>query len=263
MKLLDAVFVFQMQEEQELLWHQRVHSHTQGQFELHYFVSCCGTFTNARSRYAIHPGSLFVTSPGTIHSIEAGGGELLTYYATLLSCPSEEELIEHLEAQNPFHIGTNWRFFFEEVRDKGLSSKEEMQKSAIHQVLGLLYSLAAGTKMEENKGEDHRLERAIRYMQRHLFDKVSLEMIASHIQLDPSYFVRLFKSRMNTTPMRYYANLRLEAARALVTSTNLSVKEIAAKLQFCSEFHFSKCFKESTGQSPSSYRRSHLQLLGN
>jgi transcriptional regulator GlxA family with amidase domain len=48
-----------------------------------------------------------------------------------------------------------------------------------------------------------------------------------------------------------------------VTSTNLSVKEIAAKLQFCSEFHFSKCFKESTGQSPSSYRRSHLQLLGN
>ena len=68
---------------------------------------------------------------------------------------------------------------------------------------------------------------------------------------------------MNTTPMRYYANLRLEAARALVTSTNLSVKEIAAKLQFCSEFHFSKCFKESTGQSPSSYRRSHLQLLGN
>jgi len=263
MKLLDAVFVFQMHEEQELLWHQRVHSHGADQFEIHYFVSGSGTFTNARSRYAIHPGSLFVTSPQTIHSIEAEGSELLTYYATLLSCPGQGELIGRLESENPFHIGTNWRFFFEEVRDKGLSSNEELKMSAVHQVLGLLYSLAGGKTMEENTGENHRLERAIRYMQRHLFDKVNLEMIAAHVQLDPSYFVRLFKSRMNITPMRYYANLRLEAARALVTSTNLSVKEIAAKLQFCSEFHFSKCFKESTGQSPSSYRRSHLQLLGN
>ncbi|MCK9348719.1 MAG: AraC family transcriptional regulator [Sphaerochaeta sp.] len=33
-------------------------------------------------------------------------------------------------------------------------------------------------------------------------------------------------------------------------------------MQFCSEFHFSKRFKQSTGSSPSSYRKTHLQLLG-
>ncbi|MEA4859907.1 MAG: AraC family transcriptional regulator [Sphaerochaeta sp.] len=262
MELLDAVFVFQMHEEQELLWHQRVHSHEKGQFELHYFVSGSGTFTNAHRRYAISPGSLFVTTSEVVHSIEADKEESLTYYATLLFCPEEIDLVRRLEQTNPIKVGTNWRFFFEEVRDKGLSQNRELRISACHQVLGLLYNLAAGTKMEEAKGVNIRLEKAIRYMQRHVFDKLSLDMIANHVQLDPSYFVRLFKKRMNITPMQYYSGLQLEAARALLTSTNLSVKEIADKLQFCSEFHFSKRFKQSTGASPSAYRKTHLQLLG-
>ncbi len=262
MELLDAVFVFQMHEEQELLWHQRIHSHETGQFEVHYFVSGSGTFSNAHNRFTIYPGSLFVTTGGTIHAIEADKQTNLTYYATLLSCPEEMELIEKLERMNPIAMGTNSRFFFEEVRDKGLSSSRELRISACHQMLGLLYNLAAGTKLEENQGENVHLEKAIRYMQRHVFDNLDLQMIASHVQLDPSYFVRLFKKRMNTTPIRYYSNLQLEAARALLTSTTLSIKEIAAKLQFCSEFHFSKRFKQSTGSSPSAYRKTHLQLLG-
>lgn len=262
MELLDAVFVFQMHEKQELLWHQRVHSHEKGQFEVHYFVSGSGTFSNAQNRYTIRAGTLFVTSGEIVHSIEANKEDSLTYYATLIRCPEEHHLIERLEQKNPIHLGPNWRFFFEEIRDKGLSSKPELRISACHQVLGLLYNLAAGTNMEESKGENIRLEKAIHYMQRHVFDNLSLSMIANCVQLDPSYFVRLFKKRMNITPMRYYSNLQLEAARALLTSTNLSVKEIADKLQFCSEFHFSKRFKQSTGTSPSVYRKTHLQLLG-
>lgn len=261
MDLLDAVFVFQMHEEHELLWHQRVHSHGQDEFELHYFASGNGTFSNARNRYRITPGSLFVTTGGTVHNIEAGREENLTYYATLIHCPEERELFMRIEAMNPIKLGTNWRFFFEEVRDKGLSPTREKRISACHQVLGLLYNLAAGTKVEENKEENIRLEKAIRYMQHHIFDKLDLQMIAGHVQLDRSYFVRLFRKRMNTTPMQYYTNLRLEAARALLNSTTLSIKEIADRLQFCSEFHFSKRFKQSTGCSPSAYRKTHTQII--
>lgn len=262
MELLDAVFVYQMHEEQELLWHQRIHSHEQGQFEMHYFVSGSGTFSNAHNRYTIFPGSFFVTTAQTIHAIEADKEESLTYYATLLYCPEEQELIEKLQSMNPITLGTNWRFFFEEIRDKGLSQTGALRISACHQVLGLLYNLSAGGKIEEAEGENVCLEKAIRYMQKHVFDKLCLTQIAQHVQLDPSYFVRLFKKRMNTTPMHYYSNLQLEAARSLLISSNLSVKEIAAKLQFCSEFHFSKRFKQSTGSSPTAYRKTHLQLLG-
>ncbi len=263
MEIIDAVFVYQMHENQELLWHQRVHSHEEGSFEIHYFVSGSGTFTNGCDSYTIAPGSLFVTSDEKEHSITSDEGANLTYYATLISCPEQKGLFSKLEHKHPLPIGTNWRFFFEEVRDKALSTKEELRLSSCHQLLGFLYSLLAGSVSERTTGSHVRLEKAIRHMQRHVFDNLQLSQIASHVGLDPSYFVRLFRKRMNTTPMKYYSNLQLEAARALLTSSDLSVKEIAAKLQFCSEFHFSKRFKASTGSSPSLYRKTHLQLLGN
>ena len=172
-------------------------------------------------------------------------------------------LVSRLQEKNPLNIGTKWRFFFEEVRDKGLSPNLELRLSACHQIFGLLYNLLAGSASEDPVEENVCLEKAIRYMQRHVFDKLTLEQIAAHVQLDASYFIRLFKKRMNTTPMKYYTNLQLEAARSLLACSNLSIKEIAAKLQFCSEFHFSKRFKQSTGLSPSMYRKTHLQLLGN
>ncbi|HAF85520.1 MAG TPA: AraC family transcriptional regulator [Sphaerochaeta sp.] len=263
MEIVDAVFVYQMHEKQELLWHQRVHSHENGAFEIHYFVSGSGTFTNGSNWYTIAPGSLFVTSGEKKHSITSDEEANLTYYATLISCPEQTSLFTKLENRHPLHIGTNWRFFFEEVRDKALSTKEELRLSACHQLLGFLYNLLAGSVSERTTGSHVRLEKAIRHMQRHVFDNLSLSQIANHVGLDPSYFVRLFRKRMNTTPMKYYSNLQLEAARAMLTSGDLSIKEIAAKLQFCSEFHFSKRFKASTGSSPSLYRKTHLQLLGN
>ncbi|NBK21193.1 MAG: AraC family transcriptional regulator [Spirochaetia bacterium] len=263
MEILDAVFVYQMHEKQELLWHQRVHSHEEGSFEIHYFVSGSGTFTNGKTWYTIAPGSLFVTSDEKEHSITSDEGANLTYYATLIACPEQKALFTKLENKHPLHIGTNWRFFFEEVRDKALSPKQELRLSSCHQLLGLLYNLLAGSVSERATGSNVRLEKAIRHMQRHVFDNLNLSQIANHVGLDPSYFVRLFRKRMNTTPMKYYSSLQLEVARALLTSGDLSIKEIAAKLQFCSEFHFSKQFKASTGSSPSTYRKTHLQLLGN
>ncbi|MDY0288630.1 MAG: helix-turn-helix domain-containing protein [Sphaerochaeta sp.] len=262
MEILDAVFVYQMHEKQELLWHQRKHSHEEGSFEVHYFVSGSGTFTNGKNSYTITAGSLFVTTDEREHSIRTDEGANLTYYATLIACPQQRELFTKLESTHPLHIGTNWRFFFEEVRDKALSSKEELRLSACHQLLGFLYTLLAGNVTERTTVEHVRLEKAIRHMQRHVFDNLCLTQIAGHVGLENSYFVRLFRKRMNTTPMKYYSSLQLEAARAMLTSGDLSIKEIAAKLQFCSEFHFSKQFKASTGSSPSLYRKTHLQVLG-
>ncbi len=262
MEVKDAVFVFQMHEEAELLWHQRVHSHGYDRVELHYFVGGDGTFINGKNRYSISSGSLFLTTTGTTHQIEASMSDPLTYYAILFECKEHQELFNRLERKNPIHLGTGRRFFFEEIRDKSLKMEKELRISAAHQILGLLYSLAAeGVKPVERK-ENVIIERALDYMQNHIFEKLTLTEIADYVERDPSYFVRLFKTWMNITPMQYYANLQLEAARALLANTNLSVKEVAARLKYCSEFHFSKQFKRSTGLSPTAYRLRYLQKLG-
>jgi len=266
MKILDAVFVYQMQSPNELLWHGRVHAHEPHTWEIHYFLGGNGVFINNNTRYTITPGSLFVSSPETVHAISATAREAVTYYAILVQLGSGDDELRRLLDENlgtgPFRVGTNYRFFFEEVKEKALSKDHNRHQSACHQIASLLYQIGAGERGPVRNQESHHLEKALRIMHREVFNTLSLEELASAVDLSPSYLVRLFRYRMNQSPMRYYMKLKIEAASAMLTCTNDSVKAISEKLSFSSEFHFSRQFKAHTDLSPSLYRKNYLQKLG-
>ena len=61
----------------------------------------------------------------------------------------------------------------------------------------------------------------------------------------------LFRSE---SPSQYHLNVRLNRAKELLTSTALSINEIASHTGFESVFYFSKLFKKKNGASPRSYR---------
>ncbi|MFA5468892.1 MAG: helix-turn-helix domain-containing protein [Sphaerochaetaceae bacterium] len=266
MDILDAVFVYQMRNKSELRWHGRTHAHSDDEFEIHYFLGGDGEFTNGPTTYTISPGALFISAPHTTHTIRAKAEDPVTYYAILLRIEGEEdelgELLRLQEKNSPFHIGTNYRFFFEEIKEKGLSASFNRRQSACHQLCSLLFLLQDGAKGPSSDKESRHLERSLRIMQKNVMGTLTLTELASELNLTESYFIRLFSKRMNQTPMKYYMKLKIEAASALLTCTELSVKEIAAKLSFSSEFHFSKQFKLKTGLAPTFYRRSYLQKLG-
>jgi AraC-like DNA-binding protein len=60
-------------------------------------------------------------------------------------------------------------------------------------------------------------------------------------------------------PMRYYSRLKIEAARAMLSSTNLRVQEIADKLGYENQFGFARAFRRVSGMSPTQYRATCLQ----
>ena len=266
MDIHDAVFVYQMKSLRELRWHGRTHAHGDREFEIHYFLGGDGEFVNGKTSYTISPGALFVSSPHTVHSIHARADDPVTYYAILVELGKGEEelgfMLLEQEHHSPYHIGTNYRFFFEEVKEKGLSQSLRRRQSACHQVCSLLYMLEEGPDGLGSDNESRHLERALRIMQKNVMGSLTLGELAHELNLTESYFIRLFSRRMRQTPMKYYMKLKVEAASALLTCTELSVKEIAAKLGFSSEFHFSKQFKLKTGMAPTYYRRNYLQMLG-
>ena len=53
-------------------------------------------------------------------------------------------------------------------------------------------------------------------------------------------------------------DIRIETACNLLKNTNLSLKEISAKVGYSNQYYFSSCFKKKTGQTPSSYRQQNL-----
>jgi len=267
MEIFDVVFVYQMRRQNEIRWHGRIHAHGDSEFEIHYFLGGEGEFINGNTSYAINPGTLFVSSPHTLHSIHARADDPVTYYAILFQLREDEnnlaEMLRIQELNSPYHIGTNYRFFFEEVKEKGLSQSFHRQQSACHQICSLLYMLEDGPDGLSSDYESRHLEKSLRIMQKHVMGSLTLKELAHELHLTESYFIRLFSRRMKQTPMKYYMKLKIEAASALLASTELSVKEIAAKLGFSSEFHFSKQFKHKTGIAPTFYRRNYLQMIGN
>ncbi|MBI9105290.1 MAG: helix-turn-helix transcriptional regulator [Spirochaetales bacterium] len=98
------------------------------------------------------------------------------------------------------------------------------------------------------------IERSLKIMQDKVFNKLSLEQLAGRLKLNKSYFIRLFGRKMNTTPMKYFTRLKIEAASSMLISTALPIYGILEKLCFYSEFHFSKSFKQHKGLPPRDYR---------
>ncbi len=72
--------------------------------------------------------------------------------------------------------------------------------------------------------------------------------------LGRSQFNALFKRASGMTPRRYFEQRKLEAARRLLTTPGVSLKEISADLGFRHGSHFSQWFKHLHGTPPSSLR---------
>ncbi|MCF7945720.1 MAG: AraC family transcriptional regulator [Spirochaetia bacterium] len=269
MRIKDVVFVYQMKSVQELRWHGRHHEHGGNDYELHYFLQGEGYFLNNAAKHVIQNGKLFLTEPHSEHAIIASSIKRpVSYYAVLFKLETDDDEIREL-LRNKFHpvhgaiIGTSYRFFFEEIKEKGMSNKPYLQKSAVYQLLSFLYGSFSGNSQNFLGDEtNHHIERALSIMQNNVFSYMNLEMLAKRLYLDKSYFIRLFKKKMQTTPMKYYMKLKIEAASSMLINTDLQIRLIAGKLSFSSEFHLSRVFKEYTGISPSNYRKQYIQTLG-
>lgn len=64
-----------------------------------------------------------------------------------------------------------------------------------------------------------------------------------------------FNTLFGTSPFKYYNNLRMEEARALIRNTNLPLEAVASKLGYKSYPHFSLYFKKRFGHSPLTYQK--------
>jgi AraC-like DNA-binding protein len=260
----DVVFVYHLRDERQIAWHGRAHAHPQGQYELHYFISGEGSFRNHGALHPIRPGTLHITPPGVRHQISATDSRKpITYYAVLIDAEGEEELLSLLSRlgsrRGAIAVGTAQRFFFADLLEKSRSGRKELVMAAYHGLLSFLYSLDGGLAASRAPTDNAHVEKALAIMQGNIEGELDLGALCERIQLSREHFVRLFSERMGMPPMRYYSRLKIEAARAMLSSTNLRVHEIADKLGYENQFNFARAFKRVSGMAPTEYRATCLQ----
>ncbi|WP_333685014.1 GlxA family transcriptional regulator [Pontibaca methylaminivorans] len=96
--------------------------------------------------------------------------------------------------------------------------------------------------------------RAIEIMRGALEEPVSPAAIAQDLGISVRQLERLFGRYFNTSPGRYYMELRLDRARHLLLQTEMSISEIAVASGFQSLGHFSRLYRKSFGTTPSAQR---------
>ena len=80
--------------------------------------------------------------------------------------------------------------------------------------------------------------------------------LARHCNVSESGIYAFFRSYANTTPIELKNRIQAEMAAELLSSTDLSVEEIADRLGFCSSAYLRKIFKAQFGKTPSELRKS-------
>lgn len=98
------------------------------------------------------------------------------------------------------------------------------------------------------------ITKVISYMTNNYMHKITLEDVAEHIYLSPSYLSKVFKEEMKMPFSTYLNNVRIEKSKVLLLSEQLSVSEVADLAGFYDQSYFNKVFKKSVGVTPKKYR---------
>ena len=96
-------------------------------------------------------------------------------------------------------------------------------------------------------------EKAVGYMNRNVFENISVSSIAEHCNISISSAKRIFEKYGGLPIHRYFLMLKMQKATELLQS-GMSVSDTAERLNFCSQAYFSKAYKRETGLSPSSLK---------
>ena len=92
------------------------------------------------------------------------------------------------------------------------------------------------------------------YLHDNLGAEIKLESLARLAGLDMFYFARCFKQSTGLPPHRYLLEERLKLARRLIAETALPLAEIALKVGFSSQSHFTEAFRRYLKTTPKKYR---------
>lgn len=99
------------------------------------------------------------------------------------------------------------------------------------------------------------LLKAREYIKQNYFcQDISLESVASYVNLSPNHFSTVFSQETGKTFIEYLTAVRIKKAKELLTGSKMKCGDISYEVGYGDPHYFSFLFKKKTGTSPSEYR---------
>jgi len=163
-------------------------------------------------------------------------------------------------AKSPvFHLGFSSTIIglYEDIANYTLEERAGYQQIISSIVLYILGSLYYKSKNQTHNDSFalNKIDEARSIMKQGIEDIISPEEISERLGVSYSWFRKMFKQYVNTSPAQYLLHLKFLRSKELLDTTELTVSEIAYKLNFGTPGQFSSFFRKKEGIPPLQYRK--------
>ena len=83
----------------------------------------------------------------------------------------------------------------------------------------------------------------------------TVEELAREVGTSRSTIADRFTDLLGASPMRYLSSWRMQIAKQLLSTSDLSLQEVASRVGYESEYAFNRAFKKFVGEPPAKWRK--------
>ena len=233
------------------------------EYQLLYITEGEGVFHSTTVKEApIREGDLFLLFPGEWHSYHPNPRIGWKSYWIGFKGRNMDDRVRagFLSPSKPiYHVGFSdaivrlYKKAYESAVEEAAYS-QQLMAGIVNHLIGMMYSKERNIQLSRNQAHVDMISKARLRIREALESELTIQQVAEELGISYSNFRKLFKEHTGISPAIYQQDLRLQRAKELLSTTNLSVKEIAYRLNFDSPDYFSAKFKAKTGRRPSELR---------
>lgn len=145
-------------------------------------------------------------------------------------------------------LGANYRSLSELA---AIDDEEDLAEWVRH----MLESLIEAIRTNDTFPHSLLLAKAIAYMRDHLGENLRRDDVARHAGVSPGHLAAVMTERMGRSFTEMLVQMRVDRAKDLLRTTDLSLSSIALECGFYDQSHLNKIFRKATRKSPGAYRR--------
>ena len=233
------------------------------EYQLLYLTEGEGVFhSRTVSEASIHEGDLFLLFPGEWHSYHPNPKTGWKSYWIGFKGRNMDDRVRagFLSPQKPiYHVGFSdsivslYKSAYNAALEEAAYS-QQLMAGMVNLLIGMMYSKERNIQLSRNQAHVDMISRSRLRIREALESSLTIQQVAEEMGISYSNFRKLFKEHTGISPATYQQDLRLQRAKELLSTTDMSVKEIAYRLNFESPDYFSAKFKAKTGRRPSELR---------
>lgn len=136
----------------------------------------------------------------------------------------------------------------------------ELQIASLKNKIKTICGEEESDKPEDNDKFQYLVNQAIAFMKINYPDNIDLQTVANHLQISTWHLSKLLKRETGNNFVDILNEIRIDAAKKLLTESNYKIYEIASQVGYSDIAYFSKIFKRTTGVTPSQFRNKMYKL---